>query len=346
MVLGFMLINREKLNALNSQMNSTCIFPEEGYCIGLEVIRRGIGALSCLSAIFIVLLIFLFRRYEFTSQRLILYLVTATFFDALAYTLGGFVLEQSVLCTIDGFYLSIADWGVVVWVCNITVNLFWNVVVLRPSNRYFEAFYICAGIGVPLFFSVFPFINSSYGPAGLWCWINESTTGQYFRFFTWYIPIWIIIPGLFVVFLIIIIKLSYEVRRWDPYNPASERYRELIRREIKPLILYPLVFLLLNIFPSINRIQNAVAPKYPVFALYLLHGLSSPLLGLGCTFIFVINRETLRELQWGNFKQTLLTRFKSRGKVEEYDANSQKPVMEHSVEVKRSSNSSKEYAHK
>ena len=342
-----LLINKKKLSNSHSRMNSSCIFSEQDYCIGLEVVRRGIGTISCLSSVFIVLLIFLFRRYEFTSQRLILYLVTATFFDSLAYALGGIYIAQSPLCTVDGFYLSIADWGVVVWVCNITVNLFWNVVVLRPSNLYLEAFYICAGIGVPLFFGMFPFINDSYGPAGLWCWINESVTGQYLRFLTWYIPIWIIIPGLFVMFLIVIIKLSYEVRKWDPYNPASERYRELIRREIKPLILYPLVFLLLNIFPSINRIQNAVAPKYPIFALYLLHGFSSPILGLGCTFIFVINRETLKELQWHNFKQTLLTRFKPRGKIEEYDANSHNQVTEHSVEVGKTSTASfKEYIDK
>ena len=320
-------------------MNSTapeCIFPEQGYCIALQVVRRTIGAISAISTLIIILIIILLRRYAFTSQRLILYLVTASFVGAMGYAAGGVVLEQGVVCTIDGFFLNITEWSVIVWVCNITVNLFWNVVVLRTSNRYFEAFYICAGIAVPLFFGVFPFINSSYGPAGLWCWINESTTGQYLRFFTWYIPIWIIIPGLFVVFLIVIIKLSYEVRRWDPYNPASERYRELIRREIKPLILYPLVFLLLNIFPSINRIQNAVAPEYPIFPLYFLQAISGPTLGLGCTVIFVFNRETLIELKWTNLKLTLLTRFKTKSIVMEYpgvEQNPYRPLSEHPVAV-------------
>ncbi|KAI6649148.1 Cyclic AMP receptor-like protein A-like isoform X2 [Oopsacas minuta] len=315
-------------------MNSTCIFTEEGYCIALEVIRRMIGTISVLSSIFILGLIFQFRRYEFTSQRLIMYLVTATLFDALAYAVGGSVIRTSVLCTIDGFYLSLADWGVVVWVCNITVNLFWNVVVLRPTNRYFEVFYICSGIVVPIFFGIFPFIDNSYGPAGQWCWIlGTTTTGQILRFLTWYIPIWLIIPGLFIVFLVIIIKLSWEVRRWDPYNPASDRYRDLIRREIKPLILYPLVFLLLNVFPSINRIQNAIAPDNPIFTLYILHSFSSPLLGAGCTLIFVVNRDTLKELKWSNFRQTLLTRFNSRGKVMEFNAEGDVVERDHSVEI-------------
>ena len=308
-------------------MNSTtpqCIFQEEGLCTALTAVRRAIGAISTISTFLIILLIVLLRRYEFTSQRLILYLVTASLAGSLAFALGGTVLEQSPLCTVDGFFLATVEWAVVVWVCNITVNLFWNVVVLRPSNLYLEAFYICAGIGVPLFFGMFPFINDSYGPAGLWCWINESVTGQYLRFLTWYIPIWIIIPGLFVMFLIVIIKLSYEVRKWDPYNPASERHRELIRREIKPLIFYPLVFLLLNIFPSINRIQNAVAPKYPIFPLFLLQAISGPILGLGCSIVFVINRDTLRELKWSNFKSTMLTRCKSRTKVTVYEATENK----------------------
>ena len=314
-------------------MNRTCIFPEDVYCQALGGIRRTIGAISVLSSIFILLLIFLFRRYEFTSQRLILYLVTATLFDALSYALGGFVLTESALCTIDALYLHVVDWGVVVWVCNITVNLFWNVVILRATNRYFEIFYICAGIAVPLFFAGFPFIDSSYGPAGLWCWIVDDDVGQILRFLTWYVPLWTIIPGLFFAFLVIIAKLSWELRKWDPYNPSADRYRELIRREIKPLILYPLVFLLLNIFPTINRIQNAIAKDNPIFALYALHAFSSSLLGVGCTLIFVVNRDTLKELKWSNFKQTVLTRFKSRGKVEEYDAKGDTQATEHSVDI-------------
>ena len=315
-------------------MNSsdTCIF-QDTYCQALEGIRRTIGTISALSSIFILLLIFLFRRYEFTSQRLILYLVTATLFDALSYAFGGFDLSESPICTIDGLYLHLVDWGVVVWVCNITVNLFWNVVVHRATNRYFEIFYICAGISVPVFFGVFPFIDSSYGPAGLWCWIVDDEVGQILRFLTWYVPVWIIIPGLFVAFLVIITKLSWELRKWDPYNPSADRYRDLIRREIKPLILYPFVFLLLNVFPSINRVQNAVAKDSPIFALYVLHSLSSSLLGAGCTLIFVVNRDTLQELKWSNFKQTVLTRFKSRGKVEEYDAKGDTQGTEHSVEI-------------
>ena len=304
------------------------------------------GAISALSSIFILLLIFLFRRYEFTSQRLILYLVTATLFDALSYTFGGFAIYESPLCTIDGLYLHLVDWGVVVWVCNITVNLFWNVVVLRATNRYFEIFYILVGIGVPLFFGVFPFIGNSYGPAGIWCWIVDDSTGQVLRFLTWYVPVWIIIPGLFVAFLVIITKLSWELRKWDPYNPSADRYRELIRREIKPLILYPFVFLLLNVFPSINRIQNAVAKDSPVFALYVLHSISSSLLGAGCTLIFVVNRDTLRELKWSNFKQTLLTRFKSRGKVEEFDAKAETQAREHSVDIVSRESGYQEYGTK
>ena len=323
--------------------SSDCIFSEQGYCTALSVVRRTTGAISAISTFLIVLLILLLRRYAFTSQRLILYLVTASFVGSLAYTINGGGFVQSVLCTIYGFFLAVAEWGVVVWVCNITVNLFWNVVVLRTSNRYFEAFYISAGIVVPLFFGAFPFINNSYGPTGLWCWINESETGQYLRFLTWYIPIWIITPGLFVIFLIVIIKLSYEVRRWDPYNPASERYRELIRREIKPLILYPLVFLLLNIFPSINRIQNAVAPNYPIFPLYLLQAISGPFLGLGCTIVFVMNRETLRELRWHNFRQTLLTRFQRQRKVTKYGVSEVGPYSEHPVDFDESEDSYKKY---
>lgn len=323
----------------------SCVFPNNTeYCTANEVARITVGCVSVLSTLFILFLIFLFRRYNFLSQRLILYLVIAAFFDSVAYSLGAVGgQEEGPLCTLAGFYLSVTDWAVVVWVCNITVNLFWNVVVLRPSNLYLEVFYVVVSVVVPVFFSLFPFIDSSYGPAGLWCWINnDREAGKYLRFFVWYIPIWLVTVGLFVMFLIIIVKLTWEVRRWDPYNPESQRKRDLIRREIKPLILYPFAFLLLNIFPTINRIQNAIEPDNPIFALYLLHAFTSPLLGFGCTIIFVVNRETLSELKWSSFKQTLLTRFKSRGEVVEMDVSNEKPNMEHSVEISKT-NTYQEY---
>jgi hypothetical protein len=44
--------------------------------------------------------------------------------------------------------------------------------------------------------------------------------------------------------------------------------------------MYPAVYLAVSLFAIINRVQNASQPDHPVFALYLLHSLTSPTQGL------------------------------------------------------------------
>ena len=316
---------------------NNCLFRNNTeYCTIVEVTVRTISATSATCAIIVLVLIFLLQRYKFTAQRLILYLVIASFLDSIAVSLGGLDLTNSSACAVDGFFRMLLRWSLVVWVCNITVNLFWNVVVGKRSSIYLEIFYIAASITVPIGFSFFPFIDYSYGPAGIWCWIsNKKPAGKLLRFVIWYIPLWIIIAGIFCLFCIIIAKLLWEVRRWGPYTPQNDRKKDLIKKEIKPLILYPLFFLIINIFPISNRIQNAIEPKHPLFPLYLLHAMSTPLLGLGFTLLFVVNKDTLRELKWSKFKHTLLTRFKrNKAEVKEVDTKEETTCYdEHSVNI-------------
>ena len=52
-----------------------------------------------------------------------------------------------------------------------------------------------------------------------------------------------------------------QIRSWQgTYEPEIERSRQLIREEIKPLRAYPFIYLILSIFPLINR--------YKLLALY------------------------------------------------------------------------------
>eukprot|EP00800_Vazella_pourtalesii_P010923 TRINITY_DN2652_c0_g3_i1.p1 TRINITY_DN2652_c0_g3~~TRINITY_DN2652_c0_g3_i1.p1 ORF type:complete len:334 (-),score=31.44 TRINITY_DN2652_c0_g3_i1:13-1014(-) len=302
-------------------ITKNCVFKNNTeYCTIVEVTVRSISAISVICAVIVLVLIFLLQRYKFVSQRLILYLVIATLLDAIEFTIGGLDLSESLACAVDGYIRMWFHWSLVVWVCNITANLFWNVVVGKVTNKYLEVSYIVVGIAVPVIFSIPPFVDNSYGPAGLWCWIsNKRRVGQILRFVVWYIPIWVIIGVIFIVYMVIIVKLIWEVKKWDRYNAQNNKKKQTVRNEIKSLFLYPIFFLLVNIFPAVNRVQNAITPGHPVFPLYLLHAISTPLWGLGFIILFVVNKDTLRELKWSNFKTTLLTRFKRTGDVVEYD---------------------------
>ena len=319
-----------------ANITNNCVFKNNTeYCTIVEVTVRSISVISVVCAVIVLVLIFLLQRYKFVSQRLILYLVIATLLDAIEVSLGGIDLTHSIVCAIDGFFRTLLRWNLIVWVCNITANLFWNVVVGKPTNLNLEIVYIVVSFIVPISFSVVPFVDNSYGPAGIWCWISSKREiGKILRFVTFYVPIWILIGVIFIVYLIIIVKLIWEVRKWDNYSSKKDMKKKRIRKEIKTLFLYPIFFLLVNIFPIVNRIQNAFVPDHPLFPLYLLHAISSPTQGLGFTILFVVNKDTLREFKWSNFKTTLLTRFKRTGKVTEYDIEGEvAKVNEHPVEI-------------
>ncbi len=56
------------------------------------------------------------------------------------------------------------------------------------------------------------------------------------------------------------------------------------------LILYCLCFAGFRFWALVNRCQNVTSPNHPLFGLYLLHALFSPLQGLGNALVFGANK--------------------------------------------------------
>ncbi len=103
----------------------------------------------------------------------------------------------------------------------------------------------------------------------------------------------------------IIYILNKKVKSWQgTYEPEIERNRQILKAEIRPLQAYPFIYLALSVFLLINRIQNAVKPGQPVFALVILHALSSPLQGLVNAVVYGMDRETRSRLTWMQIKVT------------------------------------------
>jgi len=64
----------------------------------------------------------------------------------------------------------------------------------------------------------------------------------------------------------------------------KKKYKFLVRT----LLAYPLIFLGLYIFPTINRIQDWVDPDYDIFILWLLHSITAPALGFANSIAYVV----------------------------------------------------------
>nr|KAG5692319.1 hypothetical protein BaRGS_009529 [Batillaria attramentaria] len=72
--------------------------------------------------------------------------------------------------------------------------------------------------------------------------------------------------------------------------------QRMLKEDIKPLRLYPFVYLAVSIFPLINRIQNAFDPEDQIFWLVVIASLSAPLHGALNALVFGMDKDTLKKL--------------------------------------------------
>jgi hypothetical protein len=92
----------------------------------------------------------------------------------------------------------------------------------------------------------------------------------------------------------------------------------LLKEDIKPLRVYPFIYLAVSVFPLINRIQNAAARNSPDFALVLLASISAPLHGALNAIAFGFDRETLFKLRPNQIKLAFQAKMAPRSTIQEY----------------------------
>lgn len=291
------------------------IFEEKPhYCDIIIAVRRATASLSLIGCVFMILVIWLFRRYVAFAQRLILYLSISALLDCVAYLMGG-LHPDGPLCNFQGFWLTYFDWAVLLWVSCITFNLYMNVVRAIETDRFEWVYHLVCCL-FPLLMSSLPFIGDHYGPAGAWCWIIEDWK---WRVGIWYGPLFGIIALLFVTYIYIVVTLSKKVSTWEgTYDPDTERNKQMLKEDIKPLRGYPFVCLAVSIFPLIYRIQNAVSTGNPVFTLVLLASISSPLHGALNAIVFGMDRNIFEQLTPTRIKVAVQSHLYRGQEIREY----------------------------
>ncbi|KAK3589962.1 hypothetical protein CHS0354_034987 [Potamilus streckersoni] len=246
--------------------------------------------------------------------RLILYLSISAAFMCISYLMGE-LHPDGVLCDFQAWWMTFFDWSVLLWVVCITFNLYMNAVLGKITEKY-EWLYHLVCWSTSLLFSCLPFIGDHYGPAGAWCWIKDDWQ---WRVGIWYGPLIALILLMFVVYVYMSCTLNRRVARWEGmYDPDTERSKQLLRDDIKPLRAYPFVYLAVTIFPLVNRIQNAIDPSHAVFPLVLLASITVPLHGALNALVFGMDRETLKRLTPLHIKMAFQSHFERGAEIHEF----------------------------
>lgn len=155
----------------------------------------------------------------------------------------------------------------------------YDTVVRGRNSRRLAPFFHLLSWGLPLVLTVAPVFTHSYGLAGAWCWIKNATVwDDVWRFAQFYVPVWsieIVVIVLYALVLHHIRTVMLHVRG----DPGASKTRHGSAVELR-LGLYCVGLLFSYVFPTVNRIQNWVAPESPVFALYMLHVLTAASAGV------------------------------------------------------------------
>ena len=296
----------------------------------VAAVRASVGFISFLACLVVVGLFVLFKKYRFFSQRLILYLTVAALLHSLSYTLArvNYYTPRPInepYCYFGGWfnhYTSILEL-LAVW-C-ISFNIFVNAVFQKRTNRL-EVAYVILPLVLPLTYMWILMWKQAYSAEGPFCgirFINEDCSkyapGYWLVFGTWYIPLYTSLGLILIMYIAVGLRVWHEAHKWHgKYDPITVQRKALLKDEVRPLIWYPIIYMIINVFSLISQIYNAAHPDNSNLALWYLRALTSPIRGAFIALVYALDKETRKHLRWINIKAAFLDYFKT-SRVREFD---------------------------
>ncbi|XP_019850624.1 PREDICTED: uncharacterized protein LOC109581193 [Amphimedon queenslandica] len=334
---------------MSNLTNESCInFGSSKYNIALGL-RSGLSFLSCGFIFCMLLIILLFKKYKFFSQRLLLYLALSCMLNLLTAGLNLYGTKAynttssfiTIYCKVAGFSEQITIWWTIMATFCIVIALFIKAVCGRTTSQ-FEFGYVLIIFVFPLIFSWIPFYYDAYGPDDMFCWIREvnlSDCNNYFkigmilRYTLYYVPLTLLMLLLVALYIPAVIIAHKKKSRWSGnFDPEAIAIRRMIAMEIRPLIYYPLIVLVINVFPLLKQlyatINDATSSEHDglnhnlttYFTLSVISYVIYPFQGVLVTLAFTLDPETRKLLTWKRFVAAFLQTCccRSRGIVRSY----------------------------
>ena len=281
-------------NGSNSSSNSCLQFSPDDLR-QLLIVRTSLASVVCLLCCVAVVMIFATKAYRKFVHRLTLYLIISAFCESLMFgvqvipvTITHDLLSVRMVwegaCAAIGFLAQYSVWCELLFICWITLYLFLLAVFKsNPFTRKHEVAGVTLSVSIPLLFNWVPFLDDMYGLSGAWCWIRFTeggcdgsyAQGLAYQIGMWYGPLIVIVSISFIATFILVAAMC----RGAFCSRSEERiYQPNHRKALKealPLLIYPVVFNVLNCYAAANRIHYATGTlsqdKEPQFSLWMLH---------------------------------------------------------------------------
>lgn len=301
---------------VNETNSTVCSYLNEDYLLEINILRISTASISTLSCgVAIISLVTLMCRringrnsqWDTSNHRLILCFLVAAFLYSLAtvfqwvrlfYNLNSSLSVKG--CEVVAFFVEYFSWTLILITLFMIFKLLFTVyqwpcskksedsqissavsLCFRTKNRECIV-YSSATFLIPLLFVWIPFLPSiqGYGVSGEWCWIkvcdqngDRFVTGYILQAFLWYMSVLLLMAVIVGLIIAIVCRLRSQLFT----------KKALI---VLPLLLYPIVFLLVNIIAFINRLTILITGDF-VPALSFIHGLVDPLWGLLASLVLL-----------------------------------------------------------
>ena len=319
------------------ETNGSCSPYYSSSYAAVAALSAAIAGLSLLLLIAVIVILILFKKLQFFDQRLILYLAVSSIFSKLALILHRVDYHNQTtefytrFCQFGGYFDEVSIWMLLMAVCSIVAYVSLRILFKKDTAR-FELVYLFFIFVFPLTFTWIPFVFNAYGRAGAWCWIISEDretcepyfAGQVLQFVLWFGPLYLLLVVLLLVYVVLFIhqyRKRYKLKREKSIQGTLQRQPSptLVRpQDVKTLLVFPVLYFLLNIFPFINRTYNLVATGGPSLPLWYLAALANPLMGTLVTLAYFLDPETRKRMTLTNIRGAALDMIKKDNKITSY----------------------------
>ncbi len=283
-----------ELLTTDSPQGTNCQVFNTGAFSAISIVSSISTIISLLAVSLIPFFIVLFKQWSFFNQRLILYLASASIVTLITYFLARF--DYKGYCLFSAFASQLGAWMALnAYIC-ITATLLLKVFFTINLEKL-DIPVLLFIFASPFLFNWIPFVGGGYGQAGAFCWIRSTEEvngtckvhlfGQVMQLVLWYIPLYLVLSVMIILYIIILIKFYFHRRKWTNLdNQGADNTRKQALRYTVSLLAYPLVYFLIHIFPFINRIHGAANYNNPSPALWYLSTILYPQQGTGVALVF------------------------------------------------------------
>lgn len=254
------------------------------------------ASISVFMCVITITLVFVYRLHKHFTYRLASYQVLSAMCFSASLIVQISLINRNLnnddtLCETLGFFVEYFMWVKLLFTVSLVIHFY--VLAIHSKNlQKFEPIYILISVFVPFLYVWIPFIKSTYGKAGAWCWIKDwrkdcakanDKTGVIEQFVLWYGPLYASLTASAIIAIYVGITLTRRAYSNKNHSETGPLLSNTIQREnthnqaavkqLIPLLAYPVIFYLLALVPVINRIYDAISMNVNV-SLAIAHAIS------------------------------------------------------------------------